>query len=108
MPSASPSMRAAQGPARNADPLTSGADFRARLYPRPWGGNPGSCWLVSARVGRVGDDSMSRWEFKLPDIGEGVAEGEIVGWLVQAGDAVVEDQPVVEMMTDKATVTITR
>jgi pyruvate dehydrogenase E2 component (dihydrolipoamide acetyltransferase) len=50
---------------------------------------------------------MARWEFTLPDIGEGVAEGEIVGWLVQPGDRVVEDQPVVEVMTDKATVTIT-
>jgi len=50
---------------------------------------------------------MARWEFTLPDIGEGVAEGEIVTWLVQSGDRVVEDQPVVELMTDKATVTIT-
>ena len=50
---------------------------------------------------------MARWEFKLPDIGEGVTEGEIVAWLVRPGDAVREDQPVVELMTDKATVTIT-
>jgi pyruvate dehydrogenase E2 component (dihydrolipoamide acetyltransferase) len=45
-------------------------------------------------------------EFKLPDIGEGVVEGEIVRWLVQEGDVLREDQPMVEVMTDKATVEI--
>lgn len=49
---------------------------------------------------------MARFEFKLPDIGEGVAEGEIVSWLIKPGDVVREDQPMVEVMTDKATVTI--
>jgi pyruvate dehydrogenase E2 component (dihydrolipoamide acetyltransferase) len=47
-----------------------------------------------------------RFEFKLPDIGEGVAEGEIVAWHVAPGDSVKEDQAMVEVMTDKATVTI--
>ena len=45
-------------------------------------------------------------EFKLPDIGEGVAEGEIVEWKVAVGDVVEEDQSLVEVMTDKATVEI--
>src|SRR5438445_11908276 len=49
---------------------------------------------------------MARFEFKLPDIGEGVVEGEIVKWLVKAGDEVALDQALVEVMTDKATVTI--
>ena len=47
---------------------------------------------------------MSRFEFKLPDIGEGLAEAEVAKWLVKVGDRVVEDQPVLEMMTDKAAV----
>jgi pyruvate dehydrogenase E2 component (dihydrolipoamide acetyltransferase) len=47
---------------------------------------------------------MSKFEFKLPDIGEGVAEGEIVNWLVNEGDSVSENQEMVEVMTDKATV----
>lgn len=45
-------------------------------------------------------------EFKLPDIGEGVHEGEIVRWLVKEGDSLAVDQPMVEIMTDKATVEI--
>ena len=45
-------------------------------------------------------------EFKLPDIGEGVAEGEIVKWLVSEGDSVDEHQSIVEVMTDKATVEV--
>ena len=45
-------------------------------------------------------------EFRLPDIGEGVVEGEITRWMVQEGDAIREDQPMVEVMTDKATVEI--
>jgi pyruvate dehydrogenase E2 component (dihydrolipoamide acetyltransferase) len=46
------------------------------------------------------------FEFKLPDIGEGVVEGEIVEWLIAEGDTVAEDQPIVAVMTDKATVEI--
>ena len=45
-------------------------------------------------------------EFILPDIGEGIVECELLAWLVAEGDTVVEDQPVAEVMTDKATVQI--
>jgi pyruvate dehydrogenase E2 component (dihydrolipoamide acetyltransferase) len=45
-------------------------------------------------------------EFRLPDIGEGVVEGELIRWLVKPGDVVAEDQPMFEVMTDKATVEI--
>jgi pyruvate dehydrogenase E2 component (dihydrolipoamide acetyltransferase) len=44
------------------------------------------------------------FEFKLPDIGEGVAEGEILRWMVKEGDQVTEGQPLVEVMTDKVNV----
>jgi 2-oxoisovalerate dehydrogenase E2 component (dihydrolipoyl transacylase) len=47
---------------------------------------------------------MARFEFRLPDIGEGIAEAEIVAWHVKIGDAVEEDQQLADMMTDKATV----
>ena len=46
------------------------------------------------------------YEFKLPDLGEGVAEGEILRWMVKEGDIVREDQPLVEVMTDKVNVQI--
>ena len=46
------------------------------------------------------------YQFILPDIGEGVVEAEVQKWFVKPGDKVVEDQPLVEVMTDKATVTI--
>lgn len=49
---------------------------------------------------------MAIFEFKLPDLGEGVLEGEIVKWLVKPGDLVKEDQTVVEVMTDKATISV--
>src|SRR2546428_4955547 len=52
------------------------------------------------------DGARVPYDVKLPDIGEGIAEGEIVKWLVQPGDAVREDQPLVEVMTDKASVEI--
>lgn len=47
---------------------------------------------------------MARFTFKLPDIGEGISEAEIVAWHVKVGDTVAEDQQIADMMTDKATV----
>ncbi len=47
---------------------------------------------------------MALFTFKLPDIGEGIAQAEIVGWHVKVGDRIEEDQPIADMMTDKATV----
>jgi len=46
------------------------------------------------------------YSFKLPDIGEGVAEGEILKWMANVGDQIKEDQPLVEIMTDKVNVQI--
>ena len=49
---------------------------------------------------------MAHFELKLPDLGEGVMEGELVTWLVKEGDQIKEDQDVAEVMTDKATVKV--
>ena len=50
---------------------------------------------------------MGSYSFKLPDIGEGIAEAEIVAWHVAVGDVVEEDAPLADVMTDKATVEMT-
>ena len=46
------------------------------------------------------------YEFKLPDLGEGLTEGEIARWLVVEGQELAEDDPLVEIQTDKTTVEI--
>src|ERR1043165_1569019 len=66
------------------------------LFPRPEANEE------SARKGH--ERIMARYEFKLPDIGEGIAEAEIVAWHVKVGDTISEDQQIAGMMTDKATV----
>lgn len=50
---------------------------------------------------------MARFVFKLPDVGEGTAEAEIVAWHVKVGERIREDAPLVDVMTDKATVEMT-
>ena len=50
--------------------------------------------------------SSGQYTFKMPDLGEGTVEAEIVRWYVQPGDVVSEDQAIVEVMTDKASVEV--
>ena len=70
-----------------------------------WTYFPGPARLGPAlKAGIGGLTRMARYEFKLPDIGEGIAEAEIVAWHVKVGDSVAEDQQLADMMTDKATV----
>jgi 2-oxoisovalerate dehydrogenase E2 component (dihydrolipoyl transacylase) len=54
----------------------------------------------------TGGINMGTFAFKMPDIGEGVVEGEVVEWMVAVGDVVKEDDPILSVMTDKATVEI--
>src|SRR5262249_50267627 len=52
------------------------------------------------------DSGHVAYEFKLPDLGEGLTEGEVARWLVAEGDEIAEDDPLVEIQTDKTTVEI--
>src|SRR5262249_31690024 len=52
------------------------------------------------------NSSHVAYEFKLPDLGEGLTEGEVARWLVAEGDEIAEDDPLVEIQTDKTTVEI--
>ena len=67
---------------------------RARRAPRRRPAALGSCQVTMG------------YEFKLPDLGEGLSEGEIARWLVQEGQEIAEDDPLVEIATDKTTVEI--
>ena len=59
-----------------------------------------------ARRDLEGHGVLMAYEFRMPDLGEGVAEGEIVRWLVAVGEEVAEDDLLVEIQTDKATVEV--
>ena len=61
---------------------------------------------LGAKRAIEGQKNMEHFRFKLPDVGEGVVEAEIVEWRVSPGDVVNEDDPLVDVMTDKATVEI--
>ena len=78
-------------------PYRSGAPARPALLSFPQ--TPGS-------GGRAGSLGAVPYEFKLPDLGEGLTEGEVARWLVAEGDEIAEDQPLVEIQTDKTTVEI--
>src|SRR5581483_9610098 len=82
----------AGGPRRRLRRPLPGGDAGGVLRPRrrPGGRRRPPC----LRRGRLG---MGRVEFALPDVGEGLEEGEIVSWLVGPGDTVVRDQPLVEL-----------
>ena len=69
----------------------------------PAGGSTGEAGEGGANPAAPGANHI----FKLPDVGEGTAEAELVGWHVKVGDTVVEDQIVADIMTDKATVELT-
>src|SRR6266550_3306959 len=56
--------------------------------------------------GPRGAGGVSRYVFKLPDLGEGTVEAEIVNWRVKPGDTVAEDDVLVEVMTEKAAVEV--
>src|SRR4051794_14990438 len=60
----------------------------------------------SSATARSGRNPAVAYEFKLPDLGEGLTEGEIARWLVQEGQEIAEDDPLVEIATDKTTVEI--
>src|ERR1700719_3281013 len=74
------------------------ACVRVGILSRP-GARPGS---TQDRAGTC----MSQFTFKMPDLGEGTVDAEIVAWHTKPGDAVTEDQLIVEVMTDKAAVEV--
>ena len=85
--------------AREAPPTTPLTERAAARTP--------SASKFSVASGAASDAILAGFTFRLPDVGEGTAEAEIVAWHVQPGDMVEEDQPLVDVMTDKATVEIT-
>src|SRR5436309_3375091 len=71
-------------------------------------GRPARADRAARRLGRPAsvDSGAVAYEFKLPDLGEGLTEGEVARWLVSEGQEIAEDDPLVEIQTDKTTVEI--
>jgi len=82
----------------------------AEVAPAPAKAEPAPAPVVDAPMAQAVAASAAaggNFVFKLPDVGEGTAEAELVGWHVKVGDTVTEDQIVADIMTDKATVELT-
>ncbi len=89
--------------AGNASAEAAPAPAKAEAAPAPKAEAPKVEAAPAAAKAAVGANHV----FKLPDVGEGTAEAELVGWHVAVGDVVTEDQLLAEVMTDKATVELT-
>src|SRR5512139_3421536 len=89
---------------RGADPARRGLGHAVSARVRV-GVLPGAGTRRERPQGRDGD-AMTRYVFKMPDLGEGTVEAEIVAWHVKVGDDVAEDQVMAEVMTEKAAVEV--
>ena len=98
-----PSRKSASGTSRRPIQRVAGWDTP---YPHAfeWEYFPGQARVADARCKAVMEASMSRYVFKMPDLGEGTVAAEVVAWHVKVGDLVKEDQIMAEVMTDKAAV----
>jgi pyruvate dehydrogenase E2 component (dihydrolipoamide acetyltransferase) len=106
-PAPAPAKAAAPAPAKAAAPAPAPAPARAAPAPAKTAtAAPAKTAVAAPARAPAPAASATTLSFKLPDVGEGIAEGEIVKWLVREGDSVQEHQAIVEVMTDKATVEI--
>ncbi len=92
------------GNASDAEPVAAPA---AKSEPAPAAVESPKAEAAPVSPAPVAAAAGANYVFKLPDVGEGTAEAELVGWHVKVGDAVEEDQILADIMTDKATVEIT-